>query len=224
MRFIQKKLVQKKESFCFTKYRVVFWRRHRERVSNCNGAVIGPASKICLTTSVFDIMENYKDIKGFEGEYQISTFGNVRSVERLVFNTNKSKRLLKSRVLKANKKSNGYLSIKIKGKHFYIHRLVALAFYGVDNKREFVNHIDGDKENNNIINLEWCTRSENTIHKYDVLRQKGVRRKLKKEEVLYIRKNHKKGFGGNTKELAKKFNICEGSILTTVKRKYYDEY
>ena len=170
------------------------------------------------------MIEVYKDIKGFEGEYQISNFGNVKSLDRYVFNTNKSKRLVKSRVLKPNKKSNGYLSIKIKQKHSYIHRLVLITFKVLKNGCDYVNHIDGDKENNNIKNLEWCTAKENTKHKYEVLKQKGVRRKLTQKNVLFIRDNFIKGDSKNTKELCNKFNVCAGVIYDVVNKKYYDEF
>lgn len=102
-------------------------------------------------------MEEWKDIKGYEDHYQISNFGNVR---------NKSN----NNQLKTRKHSNGYLRFCLsKGgitKDFYAHRLVASAFIdNVLNKMD-VNHIDGNKTNNNVINLEWATRSENQKHAF----------------------------------------------------------
>ena len=93
-------------------------------------------------------MEKWKDIKGYEGLYQISDLGNVKSIR-----TNK--------ILKYGYSHNGYRIVNLKGKMFRVHRLVAEAF--IDNKEHlpYVNHKDENKENNNVNNLEWCTSSYN---------------------------------------------------------------
>ena len=171
--------------------------------------------------------ENWFDIKDFEGFYQISDKGRVRSVDRFVNNTLKSTRFLKGQIIKPTKKKEGYLSVRLakdnSKKTFYVHRLVMTNIVPLEIGKDFVNHINGIKDDNRVENLEWCTRSENSRHNFDVLKQKGVRRKLNKDQVLFIRKNHKKGFGGNTKELSKKFNVCENVILHVVNKKYYEE-
>lgn len=114
--------------------------------------------------------EIWKDIIGYEGLYQISSWGNVKSLERKV-NRGKYFRIVKERVLKISLNSIGYCQIKLckngKQKVLRVHRLVAIHFIdNLDNKLE-VNHIDGNKTNNYYKNLEWCTRSENTQHAYD---------------------------------------------------------
>jgi hypothetical protein len=110
-------------------------------------------------------MEVWKDIKGFEGFYQVSNLGNVKSLDR------KSKNqyadyILKGKVLKAWKHHSGYMCVKLcdnyEKKTFLVHRLVALNF--LDNEKEYVNHIDFDKTNNKLSNLEFCTPTENVIH------------------------------------------------------------
>ncbi len=111
-------------------------------------------------------MEKWKDIEGYEGYYQVSNLGNVKSLGRYVNNPHGGKRYIRERILKPfNKK--GYLYVDLlKIKQHRIHRLVAAAF--IDNKDDSaeVNHINGIKNDNRVENLEWCTRSENMKHSY----------------------------------------------------------
>ena len=105
-------------------------------------------------------VEEFKDINTYEGKYQISNLGRVKSLIR--------KGVTKEIILIPSISTHGYyqitLFLKTKGKTFRIHRLVAESFIpNIMNKKE-VNHIDGNKLNNHISNLEWCTRSENVSH------------------------------------------------------------
>lgn len=117
-------------------------------------------------------MEKWKDIIGYESKYQISNLGRVKSLERKI-NCNNGFRIVKEKILKQNI-VNGYFRIQLglNGKSFLVHRLVAINFIGLDSNKEFVNHINGNKLDNNVDNLEWCTQSENQIHAYKIGLQK----------------------------------------------------
>lgn len=121
-------------------------------------------------------MENeiWKDISGFDGLYQVSSYGRIKSVERIV-NFGSGKRIINEIIRKSKVKPEGYLSVIIYANHkqqtLYIHRLVAKEFCdGYDDKLQ-VNHKDGDRKNNYYENLEWVTRSQNQIHAFRTLKR-----------------------------------------------------
>lgn len=99
--------------------------------------------------------EIWKDIEGYEGFYQVSNFGRVKRVET-------------NRILKGRKDSKGYLMANLSKNSIVsnktIHRLVAQAFIPNPENKPDINHIDEDKTNNNVNNLEWSTRKENCNH------------------------------------------------------------
>ncbi len=119
--------------------------------------------------------EEWREIEGFNGRYEVSNSGKIRSVEREVKLGN-TKRTVEEKELQQFIKGNGYKSVKIykEGRQFtfYVHRLVALSFCEGYFRNADVNHKDGNKTNNKASNLEWCTRSENQIHSVKVLHNK----------------------------------------------------
>lgn len=126
--------------------------------------------------------EQWKDINGYEN-YQVSSYGRIRSKNRILSqkgHKNIYNRKLDGRILKQRKQNGGYcvvwLSKDGKTKAVTVHRLVACAFLG--EKDLDVNHKDGNKENNNIENLEWVTRSRNITHAYRVLKRKKNSKKI----------------------------------------------
>ena len=96
--------------------------------------------------------------------------------------------------LKPQKCSNGYMDFKDNDKkHHLVHRLVAEQFLGTDDLTLDVNHKDGNRQNNNVSNLEWCTRSENLIHSFNELGQTPIR--FFKECNLFYNGEFVKQFG-----------------------------
>lgn len=112
-------------------------------------------------------MEIWKDIKGYEGMYQISNYGNVRALDYKVKMLH-GERTKKGHLLKSTSNGNGYLivglSCKGKRKNYYIHRLVAETFLDNPNMCNQVNHKDYNTFNNCLDNLEWVSAKENIIY------------------------------------------------------------
>lgn len=172
--------------------------------------------------------ENWKPVKDYEGIYEVSDTGLVRSLDRV-----DSLKRFKRGVLKSPyDNGRGYLcvNLKAKGKQAQktVHRLVAQAFIPNPDNLPEVNHIDGNKKNNHVSNLEWCTVSENKKHAF----KKGLNKQrkgldnpqhtLSKEAVIFIRDNAKpydKNY--SYAELARKFNVSEPTIKRVAWGKSY---
>ena len=124
--------------------------------------------------------EIWRKIEGFEN-YEVSNLGNVRSLK------NK-----KVKILKLIKRETGYIFINLyknkKIHHKSVHRLVASTFIPNPQNKSQVNHIDGDKTNNKVENLEWCTAKENSQHAWNT----GLSKSLKGEKNPMYGKHHTK--------------------------------
>ncbi len=105
-------------------------------------------------------MEDWKDIKGYEGNYQVSSMGNVKSLKF------KSEKILTSSPVGPKRRQYFSLDLSINGnkKNIRVHRLVAFHFVDNPEDKPQINHIDNDPLNNKADNLEWCTPRENTTH------------------------------------------------------------
>lgn len=112
--------------------------------------------------------EIWKDIAGYEGLYQVSNFGQVKSLARIKTNKLIGEHFVKEKIMKSRLSPSGYLSIGLtkNGKQigYRVHRLVAQTFISNPENKAEVNHKNGIKIDNRIENLEWNTSSENTIH------------------------------------------------------------
>jgi hypothetical protein len=134
-----------------------------------------------------ELVEEWKPIMGYEGVYEVSNLGRVKSLERVV-PFGRATRVIKEKLLKQVKKGTcSYYSVNlpIKGKQHWklVHRLVAQAFLPNPNNYTEVNHKDENKENNSITNLEWCDREYN--HFYGTARE----RQSATLKMYYLKKN-----------------------------------
>ena len=134
--------------------------------------------------------EVWRDIEGFEGKYQVSNMGRVKSLTRKVWNYTKP-----GRILKPGMKENGYLHVSLRNgdkseKHAHVHRLVANAFIPNPNNLPEVNHKNLNKEDNRVENLEWCTSRYNKAHfrnsPYAKNADKRKARTLANKSIQYI--------------------------------------
>ena len=143
--------------------------------------------------------EVWKDIRGYEGLYQVSSLGNVRSLNRVNTNNRCIKRELKGRILKQSDDGKGYLTVSLsrnnKTVSRTVHSLVASNFIQKTRATTQVNHISGVKNDNRVINLEWVTASENLLHAHKI----GIKKPLlgnehqgsvlTESDVIWLRKN-----------------------------------
>ena len=104
--------------------------------------------------------------------YEISNLGRIRSIPHYLKENYKSHNYIPKKVmgkiLKPTIRNNGYYFVTIQRKQYMVHRLVAQTFIPNPENKPQVNHIDGNKKNNQVDNLEWCTAKENTIHAYSI--------------------------------------------------------
>lgn len=112
--------------------------------------------------------EIWRDVSNFEGMYQVSNTGRLRSLDRIA--GSKRPRLIKGKIIHKNKSKSGYIYLSLSKNNLYygtnLHRLVAIAFIPNPGNKPQVNHINGIRDDNKVDNLEWVTLSENHLHAY----------------------------------------------------------
>jgi hypothetical protein len=176
-------------------------------------------------------MEQWKWVKGYEGIYEVSNLGRMRSYRVPGCHGPTAGRLrAEPRFLKPIRQSNGYCKVNFQrdGKHqgFWYHRLLAQTFIPNPNNLPQVNHINGIKADNRLENLEWVTHEGNRQHagRLGLIRhnpnrgEKHTHSKLSNDEVLEIRRAYKAGV--IQAELARRYpNISKSTINLVVRRK-----
>lgn len=168
------------------------------------------------------MQEVWKDIVGYEGIYQISNTGKVKRLAGSCYTAHTD------RIVTATNNGTGYFKVVLSKnntkKQFLVHRLVAQVFIPNPNNYEFVNHKDENKKNNNVENLEWCTKSYNSIYylNFDPKRKQeygkrfaGKSPMIKRVPRKYFHKVIQKAKDGNTIEVYE--NLSQASIKTGIK-------
>jgi len=169
------------------------------------------------------MIEIWKDIEGYEGFYQISNKGKVKSLKRIINKRDGRKCYVKEKILKQVPDKDGYAKCSLtcfKGrrKPIIVHRVIAKNFICNPQNKPQVNHIDGNKKNNDLNNLEWVTLSENRIHAYATGLQNGKAKegsrnnlsKLNEMQVLTIKTLlHNKW---TCAKIAKSFSVTQSNI------------
>lgn len=159
-------------------------------------------------------MEIWKDIAGYEELYQVSNLGRIKSLDRYVGYKGIGKKFVKGSEKIATVTKKGYLKVTLfkngRGTTREIQRIVAETFIDNPLQKEQVNHIDGNKHNNRVDNLEWCSPRENTIHAKEVLK-KGIKRVNQYD----LRGNYIKSYM-SIKEASESTNIPRCSISNVV--------
>lgn len=173
--------------------------------------------------------EIWKPVLGYEHIYVVSNKGVIKSIDHVVQHKDGKKRLQVGRLLKTCVSFKGYVQVSLSsnGKRFHtgVHRIVAISFIENPHKKSQVNHKDGNKLNNHVSNLEWCTNRENQIHaiKNNLIKHNTCQNhhmsKLSNADVLNIRQLHINNI--RAAELSRTYNISQTAISNILKRKTY---
>lgn len=178
------------------------------------------------------MLETWKPVIGYEGIYEVSNLGRVKSLARVKSCGHPgSKQLTKERLMTIREDRNGYKRVKLskdgKSKLITLHRIVAMSFVDNPLNKNEVNHIDGNKNNNIPSNLEWVTRSENVQHAFNKKLKLAIKgevnnnAKLTESDVKEIRELRKEGL--TLRSIADKYKITAANVSEIVNYKTWKE-
>ena len=159
------------------------------------------------------LIETWKPVKDYEGHYEVSSFGRIKSLARMRKGRGNSLVPLRERIMMLKTSKSGYCVVHLlnHGDTCWpsVHRLVANAFIQNPENKPTVNHIDADKKNNNVLNLEWATHSEQMVHAVDndLLEVRGSPKFTKAMKIEMY--NYFIVTSCSISELAKKFKTSE---------------
>ena len=169
--------------------------------------------------------EVWRDIEGYEGLYQVSDQGRVKSLERKVSHWRGGERIQKERILKPDVSKDGYLRAGLwaggKRKWLRIHRLVCEAFHENHDNKPQVNHINEDKTDNRACNLEWATARENSNFG---TRNERLGKAQSKPVAQYAQDGELIKVWQSTNEVERQTGFSHGYICKTANGKYKQAY
>lgn len=172
-----------------------------------------------------EVFEIWKDVPGYEGVYQASNKGNIRSVDRYI-ECRGTMRMQKGKMLKPYIGKFGYKQVILynkKPKLFKVHRLVAMAFIPNPENLPQVNHKDEDKTNNNVENLEWCTCLYNLTYN-DLHHRRNNMNNKKSKQVVQIKEGKVIATYPSINEAARVLKCDSGNIVRCCKREKKTAY
>lgn len=165
--------------------------------------------------------ETWLPIKGYEHLYEVASTGRVRSVDRMVLNTRTGRCYPKGGAyMHPTKAANGYMVVNLKGRTKYVHRLVVEAFVGSIPPKMDINHKNGNRTDNNLQNLEICTRRENILHSFRVLGRKGNHAPTFMKAVLQMQDGIIVGRYPSAREAERKTGVSHKRISRSCHSKY----
>lgn len=171
--------------------------------------------------------EKWRPVIGYEGLYEVSSFGRVKSLDRKIHTNNNHDRFLKGRILVIKKNIGGYpicsLSNK-KSRSVRVHRIVARSFILNPDNKPCVNHIDNSRTNNCVSNLEWITQKDNIIYSFSQNRMSwrranGEENGLSKLTTLQVKEIRELQNKSRRIDVARKYNVDPCNISAIWDRK-----